>query len=625
MRKCTGVLLILTLAVLLLLLSPSPSTAPPPAATAAGGPAARLLPTLPGLSRLYPPPANSTAHHSWRLLRPLLLRSDALPGTAAGVLEAADAWRNLTLAVAASAAGGKDGRRQGDLDVSCRSSVEGDLGGVGARGVKIPCGLAEGSAVTVVGVPKPGAAWFRVEMVGGGGEVVVSVNVSLGVAEMVVEQSSWTREEGWGLSERCPPVGDADRNSSSLLSLVDGLVRCNQQAGVSGLQGRNNTMANVTANEHENEKRPKGRANFGGSFSIIEGEPFTATLWAGAEGFHMTVNGRHETSFAYRERLEPWSVAEVKVSGDLELLSVLANGLPVSEEVDMASVELMKAPPLSKKRIFLLIGVFSTGNNFKRRMALRRTWMQYEAVRSGEVAVRFFTGLHKNEQVNMEILKEAQMYGDIQFMPFVDYYTLITLKTIAICMFGTKVVPAKYIMKTDDDAFVRIDEVISSLKKSDPHGLLYGLISFQSSPHRNKDSKWFISPKEWPVEAYPPWAHGPGYIVSRDIAKFIVHGHQERTLQLFKLEDVAMGIWIQQYKNSGQKVNYVNDDRFYSEGCDSDYVLAHYQSPRLMMCMWEKLQKEYQPDLGNSDGQDWGTDGTLGNGWKIRFRFWEDN
>ena len=58
-----------------------------------------------------------------------------------------------------------------------------------------------------------------------------------------------------------------------------------------------------------------------------------------------------------------------------------------------------------------------------------------------------------------------------------------------------KIMPAKYIMKTDDDAFVRIDEVISSLKKSDPHGLLYGLISFQSSPHRDKDSKWFISPK----------------------------------------------------------------------------------------------------------------------------------
>ncbi|KAM3400366.1 hypothetical protein ACQJBY_005314 [Aegilops geniculata] len=201
---------------------------------------------------------------------------------------------------------------------------------------------------------------------------------------------------------------------------------------------------------------------------------------------------------------------------------------------------------------------------------------------------------HKNEQVNMELWREAQLYGDIQFMPFVDYYTLITLKTVAICMFGTKIMPAKYIMKTDDDAFVRIDEVISSLKKANPHGLLYGLMSFQSSPHRDKDSKWFISPKEWPVETYPPWAHGPGYIISRDVAKFVVQGHQERTLQLFRLEDVAMGIWIQQYKASGQQVNYANDERFYNEGCDSDYVLAHYQSPRLMMCLWEKLQKESQ-------------------------------
>lgn len=37
------------------------------------------------------------------------------------------------------------------------------------------------------------------------------------------------------------------------------------------------------------------------AFQFIEGSPFTATLWAGDEGFHMTVNGRHETSFTYRE------------------------------------------------------------------------------------------------------------------------------------------------------------------------------------------------------------------------------------------------------------------------------------------------------------------------------------
>lgn len=65
--------------------------------------------------------------------------------------------------------------------------------------------------------------------------------------------------------------------------------------------------------------------------------------------------------------------------------------------------------------------------------------------------------------------------------------------------------------------------------------------------------------------------------------------------QLFKLEDVAMGIWIQEYKDSGEEVNYINDDRFHNAGCEPDYILAHYQSPRLLLCLWEKLHREHEP------------------------------
>lgn len=49
-------------------------------------------------------------------------------------------------------------------------------------------------------------------------------------------------------------------------------------------------------------------------------------------------------------------------------------------------------------------------------------------------------------------------------------------------------------MKTDDDAFVRVDEVLSSLDRANvTHGLLYGRINYNDQPHRNPDSKWFIS------------------------------------------------------------------------------------------------------------------------------------
>lgn len=325
----------------------------------------------------------------------------------------------------------------------------------------------------------------------------------------------------------------------------------------------------------------------------------------------MNVNGKLETSFTYRERLEPWLVNEVKVGGDLDVLSCIANGLPVTEDwkTMFGSVEDLRAPPVvdvtatngnskkRKKRHLLLIGVFSTASNFERRMAIRRSWMQYKAVRSGQVAVRFFTGLHKNSKVNLELWNEAETYEDIQLMPFVDYYSLISLKTIGICIFGTKILAAKYIMKTDDDAFVRIDEVVSILKNINGNGLLYGSISFDSEPHRDQESKWYISPEEWVHNRYPPWAHGPGYIISRDIAKFVVSGHQQRNLRYFKLEDVAMGIWVSEFKNSGQQVRYVNDDRFHSDSCGDGYVVAHYQGPRLMLCLWKKLQKLEQDDV----------------------------
>lgn len=95
------------------------------------------------------------------------------------------------------------------------------------------------------------------------------------------------------------------------------------------------------------------------------------------------------------QTLEPWLVSEVRISGDVNLISVVASGLPTSEEVDhITDLEALKAIPIpAEKQLDLFVGVFSTANNFKRRMAVRRSWMQYPAVCSGQVAVRFFVGL----------------------------------------------------------------------------------------------------------------------------------------------------------------------------------------------------------------------------------------
>lgn len=131
--------------------------------------------------------------------------------------------------------------------------------------------------------------------------------------------------------------------------------------------------------------------------------------------------------------------------------------------------------------------------------------------------------------------------------------------------------------------------------------------------------RWLSCMQEWPEEIYPPYANGPGYIISSDIAEYIVSQHANHTLrvcntccfyfileitifgetchspftptlQLFKMEDVSMGMWVEQF-NSTKNVQYSHNWKYCQYGCMEDYHTAHYQSPRQMVCLWDNLMK----------------------------------
>lgn len=44
--------------------------------------------------------------------------------------------------------------------------------------------------------------------------------------------------------------------------------------------------------------------------------------------------------------------------------------------------------------------------------------------------------------------------------------------------------------------------------------------------------EWPYLLQEWPEEVYPPYANGPGYVVSSDIARFIVKEFEQHTLRV---------------------------------------------------------------------------------------------
>uniref|UniRef100_A0A1J3JV80 Beta-1,3-galactosyltransferase 15 n=1 Tax=Noccaea caerulescens TaxID=107243 RepID=A0A1J3JV80_NOCCA len=532
---------------------------------------------------------------TWNRLESLVDNAQDLINGVDAIKEAGIVWESLLSAVEAKklADANENQTRKGkeELCPQFLSKMNATEADGSSLKLKIPCGLTQGSSITVIGIPDGLLGSFRIDLTGQPlpGEpdppIIVHYNVRLlgdkSTEDPVIVQNSWTASRDWGAEERCPDL-DPDLNKK-----VDDLDQCDKVVGreVNRTSSTSFLQSNTSKEASKHERY----------FPFKNGFLSVATLRVGTEGMQMTVDGKHITSFAFRDTLEPWLVSEVRISGDLKLMSILASGLPTSEESDhVVDLEALKAPSLSPLRpLDLVIGVFSTANNFKRRMAVRRTWMQYDDVRSGRVAVRFFVGLHKSPIVNQELWNEARTYGDVQLMPFVDYYSLISWKTLAICIFGTEVDSAKFIMKTDDDAFVRVDEVLLSLSIiNNTRGLIYGLINSDSQPIRNPDSKWYISYQEWSEEKYPPWAHGPGYIVSRDIAESVAKLFKEGNLKMFKLEDVAMGIWIADLKKHGLlEPHYENDGRIISDGCKDGYVVAHYQSPAEMTCLWRKYQE----------------------------------
>ncbi|KAL6973329.1 Hydroxyproline O-galactosyltransferase galt5 [Sarracenia purpurea var. burkii] len=334
-------------------------------------------------------------------------------------------------------------------------------------------------------------------------------------------------------------------------------------------------------------------------FPFAEGKLFVLTLSAGFEGYHLNVDGRHITSFPYRKSFALEDATGLSLNGDIDVHSIFAASLPTSHPsfapqrlLEMSSS--WQAPPLPDGPVELFIGILSAGNHFAERMAVRKSWMQHMLIKSSKVVARFFVALHARKEVNVDLKKEAEFFGDIVIVPYVDNYDLVVLKTVAISEYGVHAVSAKYIMKCDDDTFVRVDAVIEEVKKVPDNKSFYvGNINYYHRPLRN--GKWAVTYEEWPEEAYPPYANGPGYIVTEDIAWFIVSKFKKHKLRLFKMEDVSMGMWVEQFNGSSRPVVYVHSHKFCQFGCIDDYYTAHYQSPRQMICMWDKLQKLGKP------------------------------
>ncbi|KAG8046418.1 hypothetical protein GUJ93_ZPchr0008g13058 [Zizania palustris] len=287
-----------------------------------------------------------------------------------------------------------------------------------ARGrvVFLPCGLAAGSSVTVVGTPMAAHKEYvpqLARMRQGDGTVLVSqfmielqglravdgedpprilhLNPRLRgdwSQRPIIEHNTCYRMQ-WGSAQRCdgsPPEDNEDK--------VDGFTKCEKWI-------RDDVIDTKESKTTSWLKRFIGRAKkpaMTWPFPFVEDRLFVLTIQAGVEGFHIYVGGRHVTSFPYRPGFTLEDATGLFVNGDVNVHSVYATALPMSHpsfslQHVLEMSDKWRSQPLPKDPVFLFIGILSASNHFAERMAVRKTWMQNSEIRSSNVVARFFVAL----------------------------------------------------------------------------------------------------------------------------------------------------------------------------------------------------------------------------------------
>ena len=210
--------------------------------------------------------------------------------------------------------------------------------------------------------------------------------------------------------------------------------------------------------------------------------------------------------------------------------------------------ELYKNSANKERQYMLAVMVLSSPNENgkKRRQVIRETWKRaYEAADS-PVTIRFVLGTAGLEESHVFSLEsEHANYSDLLLLPSLkDGYQNLTLKVLNILVWADNHLHLSYLLKCDDDTYVRVGAIMSELRRRKSRKSLYwGYFSGKAKPlARGKwtENNWFL------CDHFLPFAMGGGYIISSDLVHRVAMN--AGGLQLYSNEDTSLGVWLSPYK-----------------------------------------------------------------------------
>ncbi|KAJ1690436.1 hypothetical protein LUZ63_014591 [Rhynchospora breviuscula] len=188
---------------------------------------------------------------------------------------------------------------------------------------------------------------------------------------------------------------------------------------------------------------------------------------------------------------------------------------------------------MTKPGLRILVGVLTTADRYERRQLIRLAYsQQHGTYHDAEVDVRFvFCSLSKEEQsvlVTLEILQ----YNDIIILNCTE--NMNNGKTYEYFSSVPKLFSDRsynYVMKCDDDTYLRIGNLVESLRNKSREDVYYGLVNpcFRADDMDYKMNSSFMS--------------GLGYVLSWDLAEWIAESEIAQN-NTDGPEDIMLASWL---------------------------------------------------------------------------------
>ncbi|KAF1741353.1 hypothetical protein MXB_4707 [Myxobolus squamalis] len=221
--------------------------------------------------------------------------------------------------------------------------------------------------------------------------------------------------------------------------------------------------------------------------------------------------------------------------------------IPVKNEKSVISYKNSKNPEDYDAR------VSSYYNYFPSRQSIRNTYGKnnvkfkyiFEKGKERDIShcFLFSIGYREDLVLNQMVDFESFFHKDIIRIPIYDEYRKTANKiVITLHLLDQMTIPFKFVIKSDDDIFLKINKIIPLLHHFKKENVFIGSIINKGIPIRNVNHKWYVSKEDYPYDFYKPYMQGFCYIFRRSILNTITKRHY--TVPLIPMEDIHISYLV---------------------------------------------------------------------------------